>query len=159
MTAVRRLSGPAGAAAAWRTAWGPDAPLPLPLLLLAATDTAAVEGISAAGSTPQSRRRTAAADAELLLHGPACTRPGHHFSAAELVGYGKTTHRLLTLLRKHPWVDLQPLEWLSPEELLFHCCNDALLYDLVQLHDHLEQAETLQLHTLEAWTFLAFRRC
>jgi len=96
---------------------------------------------------------------ELLLHGPACTRPGHHFSAAELVGYGKTTHRLLTLLRKHPWADLQPLEWLSPEELLFHCCNDALLYDLVQLRDQLDQAETLQLHTLEAWTFLAFRRC
>jgi uncharacterized protein (TIGR00303 family) len=41
------------------------------LLLLAATATAAVPGISAAGSTPQARRTTAAADAELLVWGPA----------------------------------------------------------------------------------------
>jgi uncharacterized protein (TIGR00303 family) len=45
------------------------------LLLLAATDTAAVPGISAAGATPASRRGTAAADAELLLLGPAGRRP------------------------------------------------------------------------------------
>ena len=44
-------------------------------LLLAATDTAAVPGISAAGATPSSRRRTAAADAELLVLGPAGERP------------------------------------------------------------------------------------
>ncbi|TVS06119.1 MAG: TIGR00303 family protein, partial [Cyanobium sp. PLM2.Bin73] len=46
------------------------------LLLLAATATAAVPGISAAGSTPQARRATAAADAELLVWGPA--RPPVH---------------------------------------------------------------------------------
>ena len=40
------------------------------LLLLAATRTAEREGISAAGATPESRRMTALADAELLLHGP-----------------------------------------------------------------------------------------
>ncbi|MFM8544057.1 MAG: NaMN--DMB phosphoribosyltransferase, partial [Vulcanococcus sp.] len=40
------------------------------LLLLAGTQTAAVPGISAAGATPEARRRTAAADAELLLLGP-----------------------------------------------------------------------------------------
>jgi uncharacterized protein (TIGR00303 family) len=45
------------------------------LLLLAATETAAVPGISAAGTTPASRRQTAAADAELLLLGPAALRP------------------------------------------------------------------------------------
>ena len=45
------------------------------LLLLAATESAAVAGISAAGSTPQSRRLTAAADAELLLLGPGAERP------------------------------------------------------------------------------------
>jgi uncharacterized protein (TIGR00303 family) len=45
------------------------------VLLLAATDTAAVPGISAAGSTPDSRRATAAADAELLLLGPEGVRP------------------------------------------------------------------------------------
>lgn len=45
------------------------------LLLLAGTDTAAVGGISAAGATPQSRRQTAAADAELLVLGPQGPRP------------------------------------------------------------------------------------
>ena len=45
------------------------------LLVLAATATAAVEGISAAGSTPQSRRFTAAADGELVMLGPASPRP------------------------------------------------------------------------------------
>ncbi|MFM7314605.1 MAG: NaMN--DMB phosphoribosyltransferase, partial [Cyanobium sp.] len=75
MTAIRRLSGSRAAAATWLAHWGPEAPLPLPLLLLAATDTAEVKGISAAGSTPQSRRRTAAADAELLLGGPRGARP------------------------------------------------------------------------------------
>ena len=46
-----------------------------PLLLLAATATAEVPGISAAGATPESRRLTAAADAELLLLGPVGHRP------------------------------------------------------------------------------------
>lgn len=45
------------------------------LVLLAATETAAVPGISAAGATPASRRFTAAADAELLWQGPAGRRP------------------------------------------------------------------------------------
>lgn len=45
------------------------------LLLLAGTETAAVPGISAAGATPESRRLTAAADAELLLLGPSLPRP------------------------------------------------------------------------------------
>jgi len=40
------------------------------LLLLAATATAEVEGISAAGASAASRRFTAIADAELLLNGP-----------------------------------------------------------------------------------------
>lgn len=45
------------------------------LLVLGGTETAAVPGISAAGATPDSRRFTAAADAELLLLGPAGQRP------------------------------------------------------------------------------------
>ena len=45
------------------------------LLVLAGTETAAVPGISAAGATPQSRRFTAAADAELLWGGPDGARP------------------------------------------------------------------------------------
>ncbi len=39
-------------------------------LILAGSQTAEIEGISAAGSTPVSRRYTAVADAELLLRGP-----------------------------------------------------------------------------------------
>jgi len=44
--------------------------------LLAGTETAAVPGISAAGATPESRRFTAAADADYLLRGP-CSQPVH----------------------------------------------------------------------------------
>jgi len=43
-------------------------------LILAATRTAEVKGISAAGSTPVSRRYTAVADTELLLGGPLSPR-------------------------------------------------------------------------------------
>ncbi|MEB3308349.1 MAG: TIGR00303 family protein [Cyanobacteriota bacterium] len=46
-----------------------------PLLLLAATATAEHAGISAAGACPESRRLTAAADAELLVLGPRQPRP------------------------------------------------------------------------------------
>jgi uncharacterized protein (TIGR00303 family) len=62
--------GPSEAAARWRERWAAAWPATDVLLLLAATDTAAVPGISAAGATPESRRRTAAADAELLERGP-----------------------------------------------------------------------------------------
>ena len=43
-------------------------------LILAGSQTAEIEGISAAGSTPLSRRYTAIADAELLLRGPSLPR-------------------------------------------------------------------------------------
>ena len=95
----------------------------------------------------------------LLLHDVAATRIGHHFSAAELAGYGKSASRVIALTARFPWVDLQPLEWLSPEQLLFTTGSDALFYDLVVLWSLLEQAEALTLHTLELSTFLAFRRC
>lgn len=51
--------------------WMNSAVCPDLLLVLAATRTAEVPGISAAGSTPESRRYTAIADAELLLQGPS----------------------------------------------------------------------------------------
>ena len=60
-------------AAALRPWTSNDQPLDL-LLVLAATKTAEHEGISAAGSTVASRRYTALADAELLIHGPARQR-------------------------------------------------------------------------------------
>jgi uncharacterized protein (TIGR00303 family) len=70
-----RLCGPPPTAGAWWRRWAADWPQAHVLLLLAATDTAAVPGISAAGATPECRRRTAAADAELLLLGPGETLP------------------------------------------------------------------------------------
>lgn len=69
------LCGPAAAARRWLEAWQAQPEAVQTLLLLAATDTAAVPGISAAGATPESRRLTAAADAELLLLGPLGHRP------------------------------------------------------------------------------------
>ena len=71
-----QLLTPAVAAARnWCTAATQGLPKAEFLFLLATTATAAVPGISAAGSTPGSRRRTAAADAELLLLGPGQHRP------------------------------------------------------------------------------------
>lgn len=95
----------------------------------------------------------------LLLHTAAATRPGHCFSAAELAHFSKTASRIVALTARFPWVDLQPLEWTSPQELLFTTGQDALFYDLVLLWGLLEQIETLNLHTMEASTFMAFRRC
>ncbi|MFM9109934.1 MAG: nicotinate mononucleotide-dependent phosphoribosyltransferase CobT [Prochlorococcaceae cyanobacterium] len=66
----RPLGGATPAAAAWCAALRNHWPATEVLLVLAATDTAGVEGISAAGATATSRRFTAAADAELLLAGP-----------------------------------------------------------------------------------------
>jgi len=59
----------------WLGRWRAGGPPPQVLLLLAATETASVPGISAAGATPESRRVTAAADAELLVRGPRGLRP------------------------------------------------------------------------------------
>ncbi|MCS5698355.1 TIGR00303 family protein [Cyanobium sp. FGCU-52] len=75
MSPLRRLAGDASAATAWQARWSSDWATTRVLLLLAATLTAEVPGISAAGATPESRRRTAAADAELLLLGPEAERP------------------------------------------------------------------------------------
>ena len=76
MTALpRRLSGSPQAAEHWCRRWRDSLAGTELLLLLAATETAAVAGISAAGSTPEARRCTAAADAELLLLGPAAPLP------------------------------------------------------------------------------------
>lgn len=97
---------------------------------------------------------------ELLLHGPASTRPDHSFSAAELAGFSKTANRLLTILASFPWATAQPLEWNTPEELLFTCQDDALLADLTGLWELTEQAEALDLLTLSGThTALVFRRC
>ena len=74
LAAGQRLTGtPVPAAAApFLQAWcDPAQPLPDLLLLLAGTRTAETKGISAAGCTPEARRTTALADAELLLNGPS----------------------------------------------------------------------------------------
>lgn len=75
MSLSGRIAGTAAAAEVWGRPWRQGWPEAEVLVLLAGTDTAAVPGISAAGATPASRRRTAAADAELLLLGPAAERP------------------------------------------------------------------------------------
>ena len=54
-----------------RRFWADRGPAADLLLLLSSTLTAEVKGISAAGATSESRRYTAIADAELLLHGPS----------------------------------------------------------------------------------------
>ena len=68
-----RLSGPASQfwSGAIHRFWSDPEPAPDLLLLLSSTLSAEVEGISAAGATPESRRYTAIADAELLLYGPS----------------------------------------------------------------------------------------
>lgn len=75
MSAPGLLRGSAARAAAWQARWRRDWPATRVVVVLAATETAAVPGISAAGATPESRRATAAADAELLLLGPDQPRP------------------------------------------------------------------------------------
>jgi len=71
----RLLLGAPETAEAWCQSWRARLPACRVLVLLAATQTAAVSGISAAGSSPESRRSTAAADADLLVLGPGVTLP------------------------------------------------------------------------------------
>ena len=74
LAAGQRLTGtpvPAAATPFLRAWCDPAQPLPDLLLLLAGTRTAETKGISAAGCTPEARRTTALADAELLLNGPS----------------------------------------------------------------------------------------
>ena len=95
----------------------------------------------------------------LLLHHAAATRPGHHFTAAELAHFAKTSSRILSLINRFNWVAFEPLEWISPQELVFTTSEDRLFFDLVTLWNLLEQIETLNIHTLNTSTYLAFRRC
>ena len=71
----QRLHGEPAAADRWCRRWSASLGDCRVLLLLAATETAAVPGISAAGASPAARLTTAAADAELLLLGPAASLP------------------------------------------------------------------------------------
>ncbi|KGG16522.1 Nicotinate-nucleotide--dimethylbenzimidazole phosphoribosyltransferase [Prochlorococcus sp. MIT 0602] len=58
----------------WMNIWSTSASRINSFLVLAGSKTAEIEGISAAGSTKESRRYTALADAELLLEGPSISR-------------------------------------------------------------------------------------
>ncbi len=75
MSLSQLLTGPPSLAEPWQARWRSDWSATRVIVLLAATETAAVPGISAAGATPEARRGTAAADAELLLLGPEGVRP------------------------------------------------------------------------------------
>lgn len=74
MSGLRRLWGDPDQADRWQAAWCAAENEIQVVVLLAATATAAIPGISAAGATPESRRATAAADAELLVIGPGRQR-------------------------------------------------------------------------------------
>ena len=69
-TALQQLSGDRDQASRWCARLAVEAEACRVLVLLAGTETAAVPGISAAGASPEARRLTAAADAELLVLGP-----------------------------------------------------------------------------------------
>ncbi len=58
----------------WRDTWSTSIGDITSLLVLGGSKTAEIEGVSAAGSTKESRRYTAVADAELLLKGPSIRR-------------------------------------------------------------------------------------
>ncbi len=75
MSLPQLLNGSLASAERMQARWRRDWSATRVLVLLAATETAAVPGISAAGATPMARRGTAAADAELLLLGPEGVRP------------------------------------------------------------------------------------
>lgn len=95
----------------------------------------------------------------LLLHHAASTHQQVILTKAQLAGFTKTANRLIALLRPYPWATPFPLDWPEPELLLFSCCNNPLLFDLITLRRQLQQAESLHLHTLSGSTFLAYRRC
>ncbi|MEB3260697.1 MAG: TIGR00303 family protein [Cyanobacteriota bacterium] len=104
MTLAGLLLGPPARAAAWQAHWRQHWPATRVALLLAATETAAVPGISAAGATPDSRRATAAADAELLLLGPEGERPHALPPLPAGVTPALISHVVLRSLGLTPWV-------------------------------------------------------
>lgn len=88
----------------WLAGWQQEGPAPQVLVLLAATETASVPGISAAGSSPESRRATAAADAELLLLGPQGRRPHALPPLPAGVSPALISHVVVAGLALHPLV-------------------------------------------------------
>lgn len=104
MNRKRLLCGAPGTAERWLAAWRQGGPAPQVLLLLAATETASVPGISAAGATPESRRATAAADAELLLRGPRGLRPHALPPLPAGVSPALISHVVVDALGLHPLV-------------------------------------------------------
>ena len=98
------LRGSSPQAEGWRARWRAGWPATRVVLLLAATETAAVPGISAAGATPESRRATAAADAELLLLGPTAPRPHALPPLPAGVSPALISHVVVRTLALTPWV-------------------------------------------------------
>jgi uncharacterized protein (TIGR00303 family) len=88
----------------WVARWQQRWPASQVVLLLAATNTAAVPGISAAGATPEARLATAAADAELLLVGPRGERPHALPPIPAGVSPALISHVVLQGLAIHPLV-------------------------------------------------------
>jgi uncharacterized protein (TIGR00303 family) len=104
LTRPRLLCGSPAQAERWLGGWSPGGPPPEVFLLLAATDTASVPGISAAGATPESRRATAAADAELLVRGARGLRPHALPPLPAGVSPALISHVVVDALALHPLV-------------------------------------------------------
>ncbi len=104
MSDLRRLCGDLGQASRWQHAWEASPEDFEVVVLLAATATASIPGISAAGATPESRRGTAAADAELLMLGPGCHRPHALPPLPAGVSPALISHVVLATLDLHPLV-------------------------------------------------------
>jgi uncharacterized protein (TIGR00303 family) len=98
------LSGSRVGAEQWSAAWRREWASTRVVVLLAATDTAAWPGISAAGATPEARRATAAADAELLVLGPEAWRPHALPPLPAGVSPALISHVVLRELRLAPMV-------------------------------------------------------
>lgn len=94
----------------------------------------------------------------LLLHHAAATRPGRHLDDAALAAFARTATRLLAIVNRHLWAGVTPLEFTATDQLVFSCCNNALLLDLVLLKRQLSASEQLNLDTLDGSTFLIYSR-
>lgn len=81
------------------------------------------------------------------------------FDQAFLAGISKTANRIVQILRPLQDHHFLPLQWPTPERLVFTTSDDVAFTEYVYTRTILEQAETLKLCWHEEDSFLIFRRC
>ena len=81
------------------------------------------------------------------------------FDQPFLAGIGKTANRLVQILRPLQNHGFLPLQWPTPERLVFTTDDDVAFTEYVYSRNILEQAETLRLCWHDEISFLIFRRC